>query len=552
MTAPREMLRRQLEQADPDLHRALMRNWETAWAEWLPALGSKSDSYNSYPHIRNVEHHLDNLLMVEEGSSGSSRRVQFRPVEVYVLLAAALFHDIGLTKEKEGHAAESLKLVAKHHASFGIPSKELASIIGRVCRAHDSEQGPNDPELAAKVVEPYGEVRARFLATLLFVGDHMDSAFRRVLPEYIRPEGKIDVVGAFRRVIRGVQVEQRAKMIRTVLGDLDEEDMAGGKNRKGLARLKYFVVVGPAGGGHGERDPKDPRQWFLEDEALRQARDEIEKLAPGNAASAGAGSSALAKFLERLERVVSTKDKRELEYCPAFDRLASRVPLVEAMCGHQGGKAFKEIDWLIARKRMFVKRDDEEVTSEEEVVWPREKLLAAVVGDLFGNAVALARVREHMAAMGIPLRAWLLEWNENLFNSWGEKTYEPVFSKDYLEHVAVSMWDLSTRVFGRSLFDYRNLADAICDPDVEKVHMAVQRIARVAQCVSPERCDCRGAVWAGESAWRWNAGSRTDHDDQGRTDQEKRDKEEKRMSRWCWSIHIHEVVKAIRNLGEPI
>jgi len=553
MTAPREMLRRQLEQADPDLHRALMRNWETAWAEWLPALGSKSDSYNSYPHIRNVEHHLDNLLMVEEGSPASSRRVQFRPVEIYVLLASALFHDIGRTKTKEDakHAWESQQLLLKHHASFGIPSRGLAEIIGHVCRAHDSQQGPNDSELTTRVVEPYGEVRVRSLATLLFLADHMDSAFRRVLPEYIRPEGEIEVVGAFRRVIRGVEVDHRSRVIRTVLGDFEEEG-------KEPAELEYCAKK------EGEAAPKEAErgQGKAQGNDLRVQ----EARADEKAGQVGEQSTGDEKACHEAKRELNLKPACTTgELLKALDEADSRqnvplarpqsivdlargVRLVETMLKKASGEGpFDPIDWLIARRRIQVKRKKEQGTAEanaagesqaKATTWPRLKILAVIVGDVLANAIALARVRDNLAAMGLPLRAWVLEGHERLFNHWGEETYEPVFSRDYLLRLATSMWDLSTRVFGRSLFTYENLADAICEPDVGRVRTAVHRIARVMWDVTQEGCDWQGALWAGDTHWRWNAGSLPKQ-------------QTTRLSRWCWSIHLSKVLDAIRWLGEP-
>lgn len=45
-----------------------MRNWDIAWQEWLFALDVNQDSFNSYPHLRNVEDYLDELVTAPEGA----------------------------------------------------------------------------------------------------------------------------------------------------------------------------------------------------------------------------------------------------------------------------------------------------------------------------------------------------------------------------------------------------------------------------------------------------------------------------------------------------
>ena len=58
------VLREQLRSQSPELNAALERSWEVAFDEWLPAVSPSKDSFNSYPHIRNLENYLTKLVVV--------------------------------------------------------------------------------------------------------------------------------------------------------------------------------------------------------------------------------------------------------------------------------------------------------------------------------------------------------------------------------------------------------------------------------------------------------------------------------------------------------
>jgi hypothetical protein len=200
-------LRERLRAAAPELHSTLERSWHTAHEEWLPAIPlSKTDSFNSYPHLRNLEAYLEQIVAEYESLNGPSAPPLLSPFEMYVVLASILFHDIGRVADGDDvdHGCESQKIVTRDYASLGIPSKELAESIGRIVEFHTKtpEMAASclSSELSTVVVSPFGAIRERALAALLVLVDHMDSAFTRVPPQYVSDHP----AGSFRRATRGV------------------------------------------------------------------------------------------------------------------------------------------------------------------------------------------------------------------------------------------------------------------------------------------------------------------------------------------------------------
>ena len=64
--------------------------------------------------------------------------------------------------------------------------------------------------------------------------------------------------------------------------------------------------------------------------------------------------------------------------------------------------------------------------------------------------------------------------------------------------MAKAMWEISTQVFGVSQFSYADLASQVCEPNIDRVRLAVQRIAVTHR----GRWDVE-PLSAGPSRWRW-------------------------------------------------
>jgi hypothetical protein len=181
--------------------------------------------------------------------------------------------------------------------------------------------------------------------------------------------------------------------------------------------------------------------------------------------------------------------------------------------GGRGGSYLSGLtlnDWKVTRGEATVRSD-----LEQGHFLPPEALLAVIMGDVRRNGEVLAEIRTELAAVGIPLGAWLIDYREHLYDDWGRETYEPLFTADRLEELVDGMWELSVQVFGTSRFTYEDLASQIGDPDVVRVKIGVRRIAiltRASRRTSSGH-DNRAAlqlpaVWAGATEWRWNVRGR--------------------------------------------
>ena len=167
-------------------------------------------SYNSLPHFRNIEYHLDALLNRAANSSATTLRLS--PLELYLLLSSVLFHDFGRVYGDQDHADKSAKKLPELHHQLGIPTLELASSLSRIARYHDpftAEDKSKDHTHREKVheriklalrevrLEPYGIANELHVGTLLALADHMDASVRRAVPAMSSPKKTWDLRGPF-------------------------------------------------------------------------------------------------------------------------------------------------------------------------------------------------------------------------------------------------------------------------------------------------------------------------------------------------------------------
>src|SRR5271157_4248421 len=105
------VLRGRLRESAPALYAYFERSWTIAQEEWLQAVSLNYGSNNSYSHLRNIENHLDQVVLGFEAMPNTTFTERLSSFELYMLLSAVLFHDFGRTQpgtKEPGHGAERL------------------------------------------------------------------------------------------------------------------------------------------------------------------------------------------------------------------------------------------------------------------------------------------------------------------------------------------------------------------------------------------------------------------------------------------------------------
>jgi hypothetical protein len=557
-------VRDRLKELDYKLYESLVRSHEIAWNEWLPALSVQQDSYNSFPHIRNLEMYLDTIVTAYE--ENSKREFFISAVEMYIILAAILFHDIGKINKKDGkpdiHASESSLIICgnsvlvprgdktvsrqykndKVWASLGIPSYELALSIGKICEYHDIDKVKDEAKrkalrniLTSICIDAYGEVRQKALAALLTLVDHLDNTHTRIMPEYLRGAGEIKVVGAFRRVITGVYIDLKMHIVRTVLNETLPDGTEAEINNYKLnhdmktdaewEHLCSMLELYPAPDNRVLNFEKKDRAMKITLKGEKKELIRFFKTIPEKFSEYKAAIGQRTKIPESLEQLFKT-----IEDC--LDTTRIKYYFINGF--FNSGNASKRpiypdlIDILIINDVLRAEIKNEESSSGENRIWPQRILQDVILGNVSANNDALSLIKSDLESLEIPISAWLIDHREHLYNCRGEETFEPVFSKSYLCEVALRMWEISTQVFGVSNFTYENLAAMMREPDTQKVKMAVRRISVITSSAPGKNGE--SSILSGDTSWKWMV----DNSDKP-----------------CICLNIHEVNEILEKAGEP-
>lgn len=555
------VLRERLRASIPELADALERCWDIAFDEWLPAMSPSSDSYNAYPHLRNHEKHLERICGAYERHHGPDAPPLLSPVELYVMLSAILFHDIGRTRTSDHHGEVSKVLLEGHRADLGIPSDALAAVIARISRFHDLPPSEMESELhrmSTTSIDPYGEIREDGCAALLTLIDYMDGTVTRVVPQYIKSWANLAPVGAFRRVIRDVEVDLEGQMVKVVLGDDPtplqrregaSEEKAG--DRKSWKLTPYFKryttkelleanAVTPA--DKYKWDPPDGRPsprilaGFSDPDMVSAAMAaDCTQFMPPESALAGTLFShlgqaepdpihqAIARQLllaevpaDRSEKSLRKKkiaegDLMKLEEdarCLLGKQFLDSLPR-QSMATFLGRLAINVYSLLgdsleqeIANRCAAVFR-----LGATSASWPLDLLLSIILCNTRENNAALRAIRRTLWTLGLPIKAWLIEWKEHLFNQFGLETHEPIFTNQELLRVAEAMILLTTRGLGQGNFRYETLAAEIREPSIAKTRRLVRRLATLTWQPPSERTKAQTSSYmllqASSDSWRF-------------------------------------------------
>lgn len=563
------LLRKILRDSIPELADALERSWTIALDEWLAAIGPQKDSFNAYPHLRNHEKHLERIWSAHEKHHGPSTGSLLSPIEIYVMLSSTLFHDIGRTRTSNDHGETSQVIIKKHRAALGIPSDALAEVIARISRFHDLPPGKMPLELSklsTTSIDPYGEIRQSTIAALLTLIDYMDGTVTRVTPSYIRDSDEVGPVGAFRRVIRNVEIDFEGQMVKVVLGDFFDESPS--KTEDALLKTEDTHPQWQLTTDFKRYSTKELVAW----DAVPKSKKESEnrrhpkllatlngrRVAVVPAKKQSASDPLAQELLEGLDPEIGKDIFRHVfdgrailphEVLVARQYVRCNPPEVEVgpVKEHVTDVSRERIeglvgpscleDWLSATKdlwrptkkkpwavrRLYRSAHVSKVIGKEmqdrgktmakaacdPAPLPKELLLAVVLGNCRENAEVLRKIRQTLWAAGVPVRAWLVEWKEHLFNELGQETLEPILNTDDLERTVDAMVGLATRSIRSTGIRYDTLAAETREIDVRKTRRAVQRIGvvwRDKQSGTSGQNAAGPVVLVGQNEWRLLSG----------------------------------------------
>lgn len=196
-----KMFREILKEADPTLYLALENSWKIAREEWIPMLKMDSESHSGLPHLESVERWMDKIAEACRPiwSQHSASPFGFNPLEVYMALCAALFHDVGRGRKTADHGKTSREILDSNWAQLGVVSGRVAYELGHICEFHTSNNKWTKHDTVK--IHPWGIVHTEAIASLLTLADELDTAYTRAAPQYMKePELLFDLFGDEQRV----------------------------------------------------------------------------------------------------------------------------------------------------------------------------------------------------------------------------------------------------------------------------------------------------------------------------------------------------------------
>ncbi|MCP4604861.1 MAG: hypothetical protein GY847_30800 [Proteobacteria bacterium] len=172
-------------------------------------------------HIQRVLEYLDKLV-------AGDPLTKLTDIELFILLCAAVFHDIGMIRGRKGHQREAQHFLGLAGYDFAIEDY-VRDFIGQVLATHSSKEKigeefkgyDHEEELAGETI------RLRYLAALLRLADELDEDFRRAKNRVFYnariPEGSV-IYWLINRKIQSVALKRDDQCIE-VMVNYDNADI---------------------------------------------------------------------------------------------------------------------------------------------------------------------------------------------------------------------------------------------------------------------------------------------------------------------------------------
>ncbi|MEX1376041.1 MAG: hypothetical protein AB1Z23_01080 [Eubacteriales bacterium] len=486
-----------------DLYDSFQISLKKAQTEWLPSVEPSKSSYNSWPHILGVMEQIDNLLYNEELGNAD---IVLNDIELYVMLNAVLFHDMGKTIKEDGinHAEQSRKTILSNWAVLGIKTERIAEVIAAIVLFHDpdyrvvfSKKENEEGEYLFKkiltdehkeildrlsyktTVYSHGFVRSKFLAVLLFLADHLDNSYSRVRPGYLK--GKMEVVGEFRKNIISTYYNKYTQMVCVEVKECIE--IREIETNKKIYKDKHEEMVGFI--NIAEYYNKTIYQNYLEDKKNKNT-DDISNYKISDEHPNGSNKLSPMDFIKCLSNEQRSywnyilKDKLSEADSIKRDKVCKIKKSLENATKKNTEDAIKE---LIADAIENIIADEIKKIEEEAI---KESIADAIMKSVILNDNDMEAIKHDLSLMGLPIKGWYIERNGLLYSPYFHNSkfecryaYEPILDFNYCKEIIYAIIKIGTGIIGKKYHPYESIANFIHEDmrDIEKVKCAVKRIA---------------------------------------------------------------------------
>ncbi len=187
-------IRNVLKERDEELHHTIETLWSKA-RELHERQKSKEHHQQGYLHCKAVEDNLGKII------ADKDKYAFFTPLELYLLSAAACYHDAGKSDDfNEGHASVAMMDIYSHPEKYNLSDPE-GKVLSNIIGSHDIDEVFNQtPE-----TYPIGseDVRVKILSALFRLADVLHTDNSRIPHIIVGDAKKEDEKTRFRKLIQG-------------------------------------------------------------------------------------------------------------------------------------------------------------------------------------------------------------------------------------------------------------------------------------------------------------------------------------------------------------
>lgn len=554
------LMRERLKELSPELWQSLENSWKIALTDWLPKvdMGSKTDSSNSFPHLHNLEHQLDRVILGYEeyhNQRSSGRLLALSCAEIYVICASILFHDLGRIyqnrDEKDEHISlqryidELIKGIIRDPEQYKTLNSKSNDLPGKVTDKIEESNRKNVEEIIKHLDDLHVELKKRKVALSADIICNIKHLKDNPCLKKTCSSNDIERLKALIDEIASLQIAKTKKLLNIIKG---LRRLLGKLNLLSAEQLRQlegiiFHTIADSLAGHEGRLINTLIKSKLKKSVKIFIKEKIIKVSPQHGyytrrvligenryAELGIPSEMLAQAIAHVCEYHTNK-----KY-PVPQTIAVN-PYGKIRCGELAALLLLIDDMDDSSTRVYkeyinsINKDDDYKAvfrrkTGDVYLDPKRQAVFSVINDIKDIALRdsyrmvlrdkrehLERIKYPLAHLGIYIQGWQMEHDEKIITPVkGEQlykeSYEACFYQAYLDNVVDCMWSLSTQIFGAGSFSYEQLAVKVCEKDTQKIRYAVFRISTLSRAVVEEdailkKMQDKIGIWTGSEEWQW-------------------------------------------------